>query len=149
MQLSTHTDYSLRVLIYLALQKDKEPVTVQTLAERYAVSANHIGKVGQTLTQLGTVNSLRARSGGLVLAMPAAQINVGQVVREVENLKLLECFGSQSNCQIESACRLKSVLYRALQAFLTVLDEYTLADLVVQPAALQQLLSKSRKASYL
>ena len=69
MQLSTHTDFSLRVLIYLALQKECTPVTVQKIADDYGISANHVAKVAQTLTQLGYVKSLRGRSGGLVLAL--------------------------------------------------------------------------------
>lgn len=143
MQLSTHTDFSLRVLIYLTLQKECMPVTVQKIADDYGISANHVAKVAQTLTQLGYVQSLRGRSGGLVLAVLAEDINVGQVVRSVENLKLLECFGSGSVCPIESVCKLKGILQKAQQAFLATLDEYTLADLVGQPQALEQLLFRS------
>ena len=143
MQLSTHTDFSLRVLIYLALQKECTPVTVQKIADDYGISANHVAKVAQTLTQLGYVQSLRGRSGGLVLAVLAQDINVGQVVRAVENLKLLECFASGSVGPIESACKLKGILQKAQQAFLATLDEYTLADLVGQPQALEQLLFRS------
>lgn len=143
MQLSTHTDFSLRVLIYLALQKECTPVTVQKIADDYGISANHVAKVAQTLTQLGYVQSLRGRSGGLVLAVLAQDINVGQVVRAVENLKLLECFASGSACPIESACKLKGILQKAQQAFLATLDEYTLADLVGQSQALEQLLFRS------
>lgn len=143
MQLSTHTDFSLRVLIYLVLQKGSEPVTVQKIAEDYGISANHVAKVAQTLIQLEYVRSVRGRSGGLLLAVPAANINVGQIVRSVENLKLLECFGSDSVCPIEPVCKLKGILQKAQQAFLATLDEYTLADLVGQPQALEQLLFRS------
>ena len=143
MQLSTHTDFSLRVLIYLALQKECMPVTVQKIANDYGISANHVAKVAQTLTQLGHVKSLRGRSGGLVLAVPAASINVGQVVRSVENLKLLECFGSGSSCPIEPVCQLKGILHKAQLAFLATLDEYTLADLIEPKAALGGLLFRS------
>ena len=143
MQLSTHTDFSLRVLIYLALQKECMPVTVQKIADDYSISANHVAKVAQTLTQLGHVKSLRGRSGGLVLAVPAASINVGQVVRSVENLKLLECFGSGSSCPIEPVCKLKTIVQKAQLAFFATLDEYTLADLIEPKAALGWLLFRS------
>ena len=143
MQLSTHTDFCLRVLIYLALQKKCMLVTVQKIADDYGISSNHVAKVAQTLTQLGHVQSLRGRSGGLVLAVPAASINVGQVVRSVENLKLLECFGSGSNCPIEPVCQLKGIVQKAQLAFLTTLDEYTLADLIKPRAALGQLLFRT------
>ena len=143
MRLSTHTDYSLRVLMYLALQKDSAPVTVQKIAEDYGVSVNHIAKVAQTLVQFDYVRSVRGRYGGLVLAQPAAKIGVGQVVRAVENLQLVECFGSGSSCPIEPVCRLKNILHTAQLAFLTTLDEYTVADLVAQREELEKLLFKS------
>ena len=90
MQLTTHTDYSLRLLIYLGLSRDKAPATVQEIALSYGISANHIAKVAQTLTRLGYVKSLRGRGGGLVLAGDPERISVGEVVRQTENLKLLE-----------------------------------------------------------
>lgn len=130
MQLTTHTDYSLRALIYLALHQDQGPITVQEIARRYDISANHIAKVAQTLTQLGYVTSLRGRGGGLVLAHAADTINIGALIRETENLKLLECFGPDSSCPIEPACKLKNMLWEAQQAFLEVLDGYTLADVI-------------------
>ncbi|HZJ91685.1 MAG TPA: Rrf2 family transcriptional regulator [Thiopseudomonas sp.] len=143
MQLSTHTDFSLRVLIYLALQKDSAPVTVQKIAEDYGISANHVAKVGQTLTQLNYVKSLRGRNGGLVLAVPPSSINVGKIVRAVENLKLLECFAPGSTCPIEPVCELKHILYKAQAAFLATLDQYTLADLIGDKAGLEKLLFRS------
>ena len=116
MQLTTHTDYSLRLLIYLGLSRDKAPATVQEIALSYGISANHIAKVAQTLTRLGYVKSLRGRGGGLVLAGDPERISVGEVVRQTENLKLLECFGENSSCPIDPACTLKKVLGRAQEA---------------------------------
>jgi len=87
MQLTTHTDYSLRLLIYLGLSRDKAPATVQEIALSYGISANHIAKGAQTLTRLGYVKSLRGRGGGLVLAGDPERISVGEVDRQTENLK--------------------------------------------------------------
>lgn len=130
MQLTTHTDYALRTLICLALQPDNAPMTVQEIARRYDISANHVAKVAQTLTQLGYINSLRGRGGGLVLASTPDSINLGTLVRETENLKLLDCFGGNSQCTIEPACKLKNMFLQAQQAFLKVLDGYTLAEVI-------------------
>ena len=130
MQLTTHTDYALRTLICLSLQPDNAPMTVQEIARRYSISANHIAKVAQTLTQLGYINSLRGRGGGLVMARTPDTINLGTLVRETENLKLLDCFGEASQCAIEPACKLKNMFMQAQQAFLKVLDGYTLADVI-------------------
>ena len=130
MQLTTHTDYSLRLLIYLALLDNDQTGTVQQAADHYGISANHLAKVAQTLVQLGYVQSLRGRGGGLKLILPADDINLGEIVRSTENLQLLECFGGESTCPIVPACNLKRILAIAQTAFLETLDEYTLADLV-------------------
>ncbi|MAX55916.1 MAG: Rrf2 family transcriptional regulator [Alcanivoracaceae bacterium] len=142
MQLSTHTDYSLRTLIHLSLRGGDTPVTVQEIARDYGISANHVAKVAQTLSQLGYVKSLRGRGGGLVLAQSPQAINVGGLVRQTENLKLLECFGPNPPCPIDPACKLKRVLQQAQQAFLEVLDGYTLDQLARNRRELEQLLFK-------
>ncbi|MCX4189670.1 Rrf2 family transcriptional regulator [Methylophaga sp. OBS3] len=129
MQLTTHTDYSLRLLIYLATQQGPK-TTIQIVAEQFSISANHLAKVAQTLVQHNYIVSLRGRGGGLTLAKPVDEINIGKLVRQTENLQLLPCFGNSDSCPIDPACTLKGALAKAQYAFLSVLDEYTLADLV-------------------
>lgn len=141
MQLTSHTDYALRLLIYLAIADDDMPATVQVVATRYRISANHVSKVAQTLVQLGYIHSQRGRGGGLSLAQPAEQINLGSVVRQTENLQLLECFGPHSTCPIDPACRLKQILGEAQNAFLDVLDGYTLDQLAANHNELRVLLT--------
>lgn len=141
MQLTSHTDYSLRLLIYLAIADPDMPATVQEVARRYLISANHVAKVAQTLVQLGYIHSQRGRGGGLSLAYSAEQINVGSVVRQTENLRLLECFGPNSSCPIDPACRLKQILGEAQNAFLEVLDGYTLDQLATNQDELRVLLT--------
>ncbi len=141
MQLTAHTDYSLRLLIYLAVIPSDQQATVQHAAKRYGISANHLAKVAQTLVQLGYVHSLRGRGGGLKLAVSATNIRLGHVVRQTENLQLLECFGPESICPIEPACNLKRVLVKAQHAFLEVLDNYTLSDLTNNRDKLSSLLN--------
>jgi len=143
MQLTTHTDYSLRVLIYLALHQDEGQATVHDIARRYRISGNHVAKVAQTLAQLGYVKSQRGRGGGLVLARPVSEIGVGELVRQTENLKLLECFGPDSTCPIAPSCRLKRLLWEAQQAFLKVLDSCTVQDLVSNDSELLALLGEA------
>ncbi|MEX2517610.1 MAG: Rrf2 family transcriptional regulator [Gammaproteobacteria bacterium] len=140
MQLTIHTDYSLRLLIYLSIHSGETAPTVQDAAARYRVSANHLAKVAQTLVQLGYIHSHRGRGGGLELAQSADKINIGLVVRQTENLQLLECFGPSSSCPIDPACRLKKALGKAQQAFLAVLDDYWLSDLISNRHKLRKLL---------
>jgi Rrf2 family nitric oxide-sensitive transcriptional repressor len=140
MQLTAHTDYSLRLLIFLAIARNGHTGTVQSAANHYGISVNHLAKVAQTLVQLGYIHSLRGRGGGLKLAKPVKDISLGEVVRQTENLQLLECFGENSSCPIVSACNLKRVLANAQQEFLNVLDQYSLADLTSNKLKLRKLL---------
>ena len=136
MRLTAYTDYSLRVLIYLALNKDRS-VTVREIAESYNISRFHLMKVVQQLTNESFIEALRGRSGGLRLAVKPEDIVIGDVVRHMEEeFKIVECFGDKPQCIISPACRLKGVLNEALQAFLGVLDSYTLKDLCARPRAL-------------
>ncbi len=130
MRLTRYTDYSLRVLIYLGLQQDRLS-SIREIADAYKISESHLMKVVQALGQSGYVATLRGRGGGLKLARPPGEINLGEVVRDTEDdLNLVECFAAASECRIAGPCRLTHVLKKALEAFLQVLDEYTLADLL-------------------
>jgi Rrf2 family transcriptional regulator, nitric oxide-sensitive transcriptional repressor len=146
MRLTTYTDYSLRVLIYLGVQSD-ELVTIRQISDHYGISNNHLLKVVHQLGLLGFIDTVRGRNGGLRLARPASEIVIGDVVRKMEqDMALVHCFvadgriDSDSDCRIMNACVLKGVLNKALQAFLDVLDQYTLAELVVPRNRLAELL---------
>jgi Rrf2 family nitric oxide-sensitive transcriptional repressor len=140
MKLSQHTDYALRLLIHLAVHGDRA-ATVSEVAGAYGISSHHMAKVAQTLVQGTWVVSARGRGGGLRLARKPAEICVGDVVRHTEaSLAIVECFGSEPGCPIEPACKLKHVLSEACDAFLAVLDQHTLADLVRNRRALVPLL---------
>ncbi|MCC7273280.1 MAG: Rrf2 family transcriptional regulator [Alphaproteobacteria bacterium] len=129
MQLTAFTDYTLRTLIYLGIEEGRR-ATVAEIAAAYGIAENHLTKVVLLLGQAGDVATLRGRGGGLRLARPASAINVGAVVRRTEpGLALAPCLGT-GNCVITPACCLRPVLAEALDAFLGVLDRYTLADLV-------------------
>jgi Rrf2 family nitric oxide-sensitive transcriptional repressor len=135
LQLTRYTDYSLRVLIYLALEPERL-VTIEEIARSYDISRAHLMKVVHQLGLRGYVETLRGRRGGLRLARPPQTIGVGAVVRESEeSLALVECFEAGSDCAIEPACGLRGALHEALEAFLAVLDRYTLADLVARRRA--------------
>lgn len=141
MRLTRFTDNALRCLVYLGLH-EHEVVTVADVARRMAMSEDHLVKVVQRLSSLGYVQTLRGRNGGLRLAQQPSAIVVGAVVRQTEdNLNLVECFDPVSNqCPIAPACRLAKALDEALDAFLGVLDRYTLLDLLAQPKRLERLM---------
>lgn len=132
MQLTLYTDYSLRTLVYLGLKTD-ELSTISEIAKNYSISRNHLVKVVHNLSQLGFVETLRGKGGGLRLARPAAQISIGDVVRKTEpNFNLVECFDKKLDdaCPITAVCKLKGGLRQAYQAFMAVLDNITLEDVL-------------------
>ena len=127
MHLTLFTDYALRSALYLACHPDRL-VSVDEVGRAYGISRHHLVKVVQTLVELGVVEAQRGRGGGMRLAMPPSEINVGWLVRRTEpHFDLVECFDLETNtCPIALACGLKGALHRAQRAFLEVLDEYSL-----------------------
>lgn len=129
MYLTQQTDYALRVLIYAAVNDD-DLVNIATIAEAYNISKSHLMKVVTALVKGGFLSSIRGKGGGLKLAMPPEKIRVGAVVRLMEPLQIVECFGSNNHCTITPNCRLADILAGGVKAFLNHLDSFTLADLI-------------------
>lgn len=131
MRMTLHTDYALRLLIYVAARPDRM-CTVNDIALAYQLSRNHLVKVAQTLRDIGLLETNRGRSGGIRLARTASEISIGALVRATEeDFSIAECMQAKSRaCAISPACRLKGMLHEALAAFLEVLDKYTLADIM-------------------
>lgn len=126
MHLTRHTDYALRVLLHLAVNPGR-PVPISAIASAYGISQNHLVKVVHGLVQSGLLVSTRGRSGGVALAKPPEQIRLGQVVADTEpDMQLVDCAG----CAIAGVCALPQPLQDATRAFISVLDGYTLADIV-------------------
>lgn len=140
MRLTAYTDYTLRTLMYLALQQGRH-ATIAEIAETYGISETHLAKVVHQLGVAGEVATLRGRKGGIRLCMDPAQINIGAVVRRTEpDMAVVPCLGEGDRCIIAGACVLQTALREALAAFLAVLDRYTLADLVAPRQRLARLL---------
>ncbi|MDO8290618.1 MAG: Rrf2 family transcriptional regulator [Parvibaculum sp.] len=142
MRLTLYTDYALRVLMFLAL-KDEKLSTIQDIAATYDISSNHLMKLVTELGHAGLIETVRGRNGGLRLAMAPEDINIGALVRRTEDDgQHVECFDAATNqCRITASCKLRHKLREALDAYYAVLDEVTLADLVVRPQPLRRLLA--------
>lgn len=130
MHITRYTDYSLRVLIYLAINQN-QLTTISDIANSYGISKNHLMKIVQQLNQQGYLLATRGKNGGIKLNRPAEEINIGQLVREIEDKnKLVECFGADNQCVITPSCQLKNIFAEAQENFFSTLDAYTLNDLV-------------------
>lgn len=147
MRITKHTDYALRVLLYLAVRSkqgaESEVVPTARIAEAFGISENHLTKVARRLSELGLVTSKRGVGGGLTLALEPTEVSVGAVMRAFDRAEdLIECFDEATDeCVISPACGLKAVLGEAQEAFFATLDPVTLAELVHRRrAALAKLL---------
>ncbi|OZI74525.1 Rrf2 family transcriptional regulator [Bordetella genomosp. 12] len=133
MQLTRFSDFGLRVLMYLTQCRARaQPVTIPEIAERFAISRNHLVKVVHFMSQQGWVAATRGKGGGLALARPAQTYRLGQLLRVLEHQAgLVDC--GDPPCALQGACRLAGVLNDSLQIFYESLDRHTLADLVAPP----------------
>ncbi len=150
MRLTRYTDYAMRVLLYCAGQFARsgaeggdQLASIAQIARAYGISQNHLMKVVNDLVNAGYLESVRGRNGGIRLARPADQINVGALVRHTEDgFDLLEC----GSCIIAPACGLTGVMAEALAAFMAVLDGYSLADVMARKGDFSFLLHGADKA---
>ncbi|MBW7982826.1 nitric oxide-sensing transcriptional repressor NsrR [Enterobacillus tribolii] len=138
MQLTSFTDFGLRALIYMASLPPDKMTSITEVTQVYGVSRNHMVKIINQLSRAGFVTAVRGKNGGIRLGRPAKMIRIGDVVRELEPLSLVNC--TQEFCHITPACRLKSVLQKAIAAFLAELDNCTLAELIDENQPLYKLL---------
>ncbi|GAN55025.1 RrF2 family transcriptional regulator [Tanticharoenia sakaeratensis] len=133
MRLTRHTDYALRVLMYLDAN-DGQLSSIREIALTYRISENFLMKIVHRLGMAGYIITVRGRGGGLRLAHPPHAIRIGDVVRRTEeDMALVGCMqpaSEDAGCLLADACRLRGAIGEALCAFLAVLDGYTLADMV-------------------
>lgn len=131
MKLTTYTDFGLRALMYMACLPPGTKSSVVEISTHYDISRNHMVKVVAQLVSFGYLQSLRGKHGGIILAMDAKDIRIGQVIRDMEhNLQGVDC--NTPGCRLVPVCRLTKALKAGMEAFLTAMDEYTLAELVTR-----------------
>lgn len=130
MQLTQFTDYSLRALIYIALRKDS--CTIKDITNAYAISNNHMVKIVHNLSKMGLIKTTRGKNGGILMATQPKTVNLGQLINQLEpHFDLVPCFNAtKANCCIAPVCKLKRILHEANAAFMKVLHQYTLADVL-------------------
>ena len=129
MQLTRHTDYGLRILIYLALLPDGQLASVDEISQAYDVSRNNLNKIVHKLGKEGYIETKRGKGGGFSLKLAPQDVNIGDVILLLENtMKVVDC--DSPKCRILPACRLQGILQEATSSFISTLKGYTLADLL-------------------
>jgi len=146
MRLTLHTDYALRTLIRVGMA-DGKLITINDIAQSFGISKQHLMKVVNDLSQKSYLDTVRGRNGGIKLRRRPRDINVGQVVRDTEELDVIGCLGQRGFCPIQRICVLRGVLRDATEAFLAELDAYTLADLIEPRRQLSSLLVLDQHAA--
>jgi Rrf2 family nitric oxide-sensitive transcriptional repressor len=130
MRLTTLTDYAMRLLMYIGQHPDRL-CTISEIAHAYNISEPHLMKITHRLGQLGWITTVRGKNGGMRLAHPPGDMNLGSIIRDTESdFELVECFASKNSCTLNGQCRLTAIIDGALQDFLKYLDDYTLADIL-------------------
>ncbi|MYL34408.1 Rrf2 family transcriptional regulator [Pontibacillus yanchengensis] len=142
MRLKKYTDYALRVMVYVGSTEEGGLSSIKEISNVFNISQNHLSKVVFQLGKLELVDTVRGRGGGIRLSKKPEDINIGYVVRKMEeDFILVDCFdGGSDQCVISPSCKLKHALNDALRAFLGVLDQYTLGDLLSNPNELRALM---------
>lgn len=140
MRLTTRTNLAMRTLMYCAVNQNSI-VRKHAIAEACGASENHLAQVIHLLARAGFLKTIRGRAGGLCLARPSDQINVGAVFRTFESvLPFTNCTEPEGDCPLAGACRLQCEVAKAVEAFYASLDRLTLNDLVSENKPLHQLL---------
>ncbi|WP_445946782.1 Rrf2 family transcriptional regulator [Shewanella sp.] len=130
MQLTRYTNYGIRILMYLAIQPERvELFRIAEITQVFELSANHVAKIVHHLGKLGYLKTIRGKNGGFRLARFATEINLGSIVRELEH-SLVQVNCGEPYCRFTPVCNLKSILAKALEAYLAVLDSYYLSDII-------------------
>lgn len=129
MQLTQFTDYALRTLVYIS-RTPEQFATISEISDYFNISRNHLVKIVHHLAIHKVVVTTRGKNGGIRLAHAPKDIIIGDVVRITEqNQDVVECFNPEKNtCIIAPGCRLQKVFLEAHNAFIAVLDSYTLDD---------------------
>jgi Rrf2 family nitric oxide-sensitive transcriptional repressor len=140
MKLTNFCDYSLRVLIFLGIKKERS--SIGEISKAYGLSRNHIVKVVHNLVKLGYIHSIQGKKGGIELAARPEEINLGEIIEQIEpDFDLVECFNDVRNaCSISPSCRLKGFLLQAKKAFLSSLGKHSLADIIKDKTSLAHLI---------
>ncbi|MBY4639926.1 Rrf2 family transcriptional regulator [Gluconacetobacter entanii] len=139
MRLTLYTDYALRALLYLGARPETR-VSIRDIAHTYNISENHLVKVVHKLGRGGFIMTKRGRNGGLLLARAPKDIRIGDIVRYTEeDMAIVSCNQEKSSCRLAGVCRLQGLMGEALAAFMNVLDQRTLADVMTHPKLIQTL----------
>lgn len=141
MKLSTKGRYGLRAVLDLALNIDNEAIALSQIAERQEISVNYLEQLIAKLRKSGIVNSIRGAQGGYILAKPADEISIGDILRSLEgDLSPVDCSelnDSETECRHSDLCVTKYVWKRISDSINDAVDGIMLSELVEESRKVQ------------
>lgn len=140
MKISTKGRYGLRALIDLARYSEIEPVSINSIAARQAISEGYLEQLMSLMKKAGLIKSIRGAGGGYVLAKDMSEISVGDVLRALEgSLQPVECaaFSTEDSCEAAGGCVTKYVWQRINESINQTVNEISLKQLVEESKSVQ------------
>lgn len=130
MRLSTRSRYGLRAMVSIA-RRPQNPVSSQTLAACEDVSKKYLDRLLNKLRCAGLLKSVKGLGGGYILARPAEDIRVGDIVYTLEDgVCLVPCVDDPTACTKAGRCPTQEVWRAVSTVMKESLNGFTLADLV-------------------
>ncbi len=132
MRISTKGRYALRLMLDIAMNDAVEPVRLRDTAERQSISVKYLEQIISQLVRTGYVKSIRGPQGGYRLVKSPKEYTVGMILRQVEgNMVPVACLEDEaSSCERQGQCVTLRIWKELDEAMRSVLDKYTLDDLI-------------------
>ena len=140
MRIPMKVDYGVRALVDLALRPAGDrPARTADIAGRQSIPEPYLDQVLTTLNKFGFIRSRRGPQGGHVLARPAAQITLDDVVATLEGRSApLDCIDDMAECTLAADCAQRHIWKDVEDAVHQVLTTTTVGDLAERQRPLVQ-----------
>jgi Rrf2 family protein len=130
MKLTMKGDYGLRAMVDMAIYYGQGPIESSDIATRQYVPAQYLDQILLVLRKEGLVKSVRGPRGGHMLARPAAEITMAQVMQALEGyVPPMECLPNPDFCKLAPGCSLRGVWQQIDELTQRILASTTIEDL--------------------
>lgn len=133
MKISTKGRYALRMMLGIALRPEGEPVSLRDVARQEGISDKYLEQIVTPLNRAGLVRSVRGAGGGYLLTRSPGEYTVGEILRVLEgDLVPVSCADAPGGCPRSDVCVTQEVWAQIAAAVAEVVDNITLADLILR-----------------
>ncbi|MDJ0337383.1 Rrf2 family transcriptional regulator [Cryobacterium sp. PH31-O1] len=130
MRINAFSDVCLRVVMLLCAAPESVTLTSRVVAAEVGTPYNHVSKALLRLRELGLIEAIRGRSGGVRISALGRAVTVGALLRQLDTrTDLAACESPNGPCPLLSGCGLRGSLRRAREAFYRELDGLVISKL--------------------